>query len=272
MQRFPAVAGQFYPERPDALRKMVEQFLAAPVEGRPAVGLVSPHAGYVYSGAIAGQTFAQVKVPRRVVILGPNHHGFGHPGAVYASGSWVTPLGETPIDAELAERILERCPGLAADEAAHRHEHSLEVQLPFIQARMPEATIVPICLGHGTLGELLGIGEGLGEVLLERPGEVLMVASSDMTHYESSEAAREKDMLALDRILALDPEGLYRTVADSGISMCGVIPVTVMLAAAKRAGAGKGTLVRYGNSGDVTGDQSQVVGYAGVVIEAAKPS
>jgi MEMO1 family protein len=267
MKRKPVVAGQFYPEQPDTLRKMVRKYLSPPAEERPAIGIISPHAGYIYSGSIAGKTFAQVKVPDRVVILGPNHHGHGHPAAISSAESWLTPLGETAVDSELANLILKKCPDMVSDETAHRYEHSLEVQLPFIQIRAPESAIVPICLSHGPLDLLLDMGESLGNVLADYPGKVMMIASSDMTHYESGVIAREKDMRALDRILALDPKGLYRTVRDQRISMCGVVPVVVMLVAAKRLGAKTASLVHYGNSGDVTGDQSQVVGYAGVVIE-----
>ncbi len=267
MERQPAVAGQFYPVKAESLRKLLSELIPSPSSKRPALGIISPHAGYVYSGAIAGKTFARVEIPGKIVILGPNHHGFGPPAAVYPSGTWLTPLGKVGIDSRLAQDILRSCPKMTADEAAHRFEHSLEVQVPFIQALAPEATIVPICLGHVPLPDLLAMGEALGKVLSEQGRGVLMVASSDMTHYEPGEAAREKDRRALDRILALDPEGLFRTVREGEISMCGVLPVVVMLVAARQLGAARATLVHYGNSGDVTGDQSQVVGYAGVIVE-----
>jgi AmmeMemoRadiSam system protein B len=171
------------------------------------------------------------------------------------------------IDVELAAAILVGCPGMSADESAHKFEHSLEVQVPFLQVLAPGTSIVPICLGQLSLPDLLRLGEDLGSVLSQYPGEVLIVASSDMTHYEPGSVAREKDQRALKSITELDPQGLYRTVRDGRISMCGVIPVVVMLAATLRAGAKRATLVHYGNSGDVTGDQSEVVGYAGVVVE-----
>ncbi len=266
MRRNPAVAGHFYPLDEIQLEKEVADYLPA-VEPREALAVISPHAGYVYSGSIAGQTLGSVRIPSRVVILGPNHHGHGHPAAVFSSGSWLTPLGETAIDGELAERILAACPAMAADTLAHRFEHSLEVQLPFIQALSPRTSIVPICLSQLPLEQLLAMGEGLAKAIASCPEEVLIVTSSDMTHYESGEAARQKDMLALDQVVALDPAGLYRTVREQGITMCGVIPAVVMLAAVRRLGADRATLVRYGNSGDVTGDQSEVVGYAGVIIE-----
>lgn len=265
MVRQPVVAGQFYPGQKAALKEIVQRYLAQG-KPQPALGVVSPHAGYIYSGAIAGQVFSATQVPDRVIILGPNHHGLGHPAAVFAKGSWLTPLGETAIDEQLCGRLLAGCPLLAEDEVAHGSEHSLEVQLPFIQALAPHATIVPICIGHNGLEDLLRIGQDIGRVLKGEKEDVLVVASSDMTHYESAHDARTKDRLALDRILALDPEGLYRVVMEKGISMCGVMPVVVMLTIALELDASKATLVRYGNSGEVTGDETEVVGYAGLTV------
>ena len=266
MQRPPAVAGQFYPDQADQLRRLVERLLVSAEPEQSALGVMSPHAGYLYSGTIAGATFAGVKAPKTAVILGPNHHGLGHPAAVFASGSWLTPLGETAINRQLADRILRECPGVASDVLAHRYEHSLEVQLPFLQLRSPELSIVPICLSYAPLPQLLALGEALGALLAETGDDVLVVASSDMTHYEPGETARGKDMRAIERILALDPEGVYQTVREGRISMCGVVPVVVMLAAARRRGAVRAKLVHYGNSGEITGDQSEVVGYAGVIV------
>lgn len=267
MQRRPAVAGHFYPENPERLRRMVEGFMAGGREGeQPAFGIISPHAGYIYSGAVAGETFARIRVPQTVVIVGPNHHGIGHPAALYAEGNWVTPLGEIEVDEDLAATIQLECPVLRSDPAAHRLEHSLEVQVPFIQSKAPAASIVPICLGFLPLEDLLDLGEGLGRAIASWSNEVLIVASTDMTHYESGESARQKDSRALDRVLALDPEGLWETVRRERISMCGAVPTVVMLAAARHLGASSATLVRYSNSGDVTGDQSRVVGYAGGLV------
>lgn len=266
MQRPSAVAGQFYPRQPNLLRQTLEELVPQVPAPQPAIGVMVPHAGYPYSGAIAGETFARVQIPPRVVILGPNHRGVGHPAAVFPSGSWLTPLGEAVVDVELAQRLLAECPGLSADTAAHRFEHSLEVQVPFLQYLNPQSAIVPICLGHLLLDDLLAIGTALGGALARFGEKVLLVASSDMTHYESGEVARRKDRLALDRLLALDPEGLYRTVSERRISMCGFMPTVLMLAAAAELGATTASLVRYGNSGDVTGDQAQVVGYAGVIV------
>jgi len=265
MQRHPAVAGQFYPDGEQELRKTLDAFLVSN-HGEDVVGAISPHAGYVYSGAVAGAVFSQINVPSRVVILGPNHHGLGHQAALFSSGSWLTPLGESFVDREFAESVLEDSPDLKEDVEAHRYEHSLEVQLPFIQMKNPQARIVPICIGLLSLPELLRMGESLARTISSAVGQTLLVASTDMTHYEPADVARVKDMRALEYVLDVDPEGLYRTVREGRISMCGVLPTVVMLSAARQLGSREGTLVRYANSGDVTGETSQVVGYAGAFV------
>ncbi|ABA88895.1 MEMO-like protein [Syntrophotalea carbinolica DSM 2380] len=267
MRRMPAVAGQFYPADPKSLRSMVETYLEKATQSHPAIGLMVPHAGYVFSGAIAGQTFGCVDIPSKVLVIGPNHTGYGESLALFAKGSWVTPLGEVPIAEGLADRVLQAHPRLMADDLAHRFEHSLEVQIPFLQVRAPDVQIVPLCLAPVPYEELLALGNAIGQVLAAEKEPVLLVASSDMTHYEPGAAARKKDHMALKHVCDLDPEGLYRTVASENISMCGVVSTVVMLAAAQCLGAQKGRLVCYGNSGEVTGDQSEVVGYAGVVVE-----
>lgn len=265
MLRQPAVAGRFYPGRAELLHLTLEKLLPA-VDSVPALGAMVPHAGYVYSGAIAGATFARLTIPKSIVLIGPNHHGLGPAASLFADGSWLSPLGESPIDVSLAQQLLVRCPLLEADTLAHHLEHSLEVQLPFIQSRAPSTKLVPICLGHLSLPQLLELGSGIGAVLASTPGETLLVASSDMTHYEPGATARRKDLGALEFVLSLDPEGLYHHVRQEQITMCGVLPTVVMLVAAKVLGASRAELVQYGNSGDVTGDQSEVVGYAGVII------
>jgi hypothetical protein len=267
MQRMPVVAGQFYPDQADKLRREVEGYLAGAPSPRSAIGIMVPHAGYLYSGAIAGQTFSQIEIPPAVILLGPNHTGHGARLSVFPNGSWTTPLGETLVDGDLAARIVKECPGAMADDLAHRHEHSLEVQLPFIQVLSPTTKIVPVCIGHSALDDLLAFGEALGRVLQQAASRVLLVASSDMTHYEPAEKARQQDLKAVEKILQLDPAGLYHLVLGERISMCGVFPMVVLLAAARLLKARKGTLVHYGNSGDITGDRAEVVGYAGVIID-----
>jgi hypothetical protein len=266
MLRSPAVAGQFYPGSKRALEQELSRLVPQVEDKRQAFGVMSPHAGYIYSGGVAGRTFATVSIPPEVVILGPNHHGIGRQLAVFARGGWELPLGIVPIAEELTTAILAACPQAAADSEAHRFEHSLEVQVPFLQALAPALAIAPLCIGRADLDTLLTLGDGLAAALRTRPVRPLLVASTDMTHYESGENARRKDHLALQRVLALDPEGLYRTVSDQHISMCGVLPTVVMLRAALALGATQTELIAYANSGDVTGDQRQVVGYAGVII------
>ena len=266
MLRAPAVAGQFYPQHAAALATTLDRLIPPVAAKVPAYGVMVPHAGYVYSGGVAGKTFAAAAIPDEVVILGPNHHGIGHSLAVYPGGDWELPLGKVPIAAALTGAILAACPQAAADSEAHRFEHSLEVQVPFLQTLAAELTIAAICIGRAGLDALLALGDGLAVALRTRPVRPLLVASTDMTHYESGETARRKDHLALQHVLALDPEGLYRTVSDQHISMCGVLPTVVMLRAALALGAQRAELVAYANSGDVTGDQSQVVGYAGVIV------
>jgi len=267
MQRMPAVAGRFYPGQAGELRRSVTEFLGGDHSTQSAIGLMVPHAGYLYSGAIAGQVFSRIDIPSTVVLLGPNHTGRGAPLAVFPPGSWLTPLGDVLVDEQIAGQIVRQCPGAMNDELAHRDEHSLEVLLPFIQVRASNSSIVPICVGHSGLSDLLAFGRALGQLLTNRLPEVLLVASSDMTHFETAEKARQQDLKALEKILALDPEGLFRVVVANRISMCGVLPMVVMLAAALELKAARATLVRYGNSGEVSGDLEDVVGYAGVIVE-----
>lgn len=265
--REPAVAGRFYPGRADELRRQVAALLdPKAVPPRPALALVGPHAGYVYSGEIAGQTWARVEVPRRVVLMCPNHTGRGVPRSLWPGGGWRLPTGVVPIDEALGEAIRARC-GAKPDRAAHLHEHSLEVHLPFALARQPKLRIAALCLAGLSLDECREVGEGLAEVVRESGDEpVLLVASTDMSHYIGADEAAALDGMALERVRALDPEGLHRTVRSHRISMCGVLPTTVALFAARALGATEAELVRYGNSGERSGDYERVVGYAGVVV------
>jgi MEMO1 family protein len=274
--RSPAVAGRFYPASAPELTKQVADFLHA-VEGRAprrACAVMAPHAGYVYSGGVAGRVFAAVEVPRRVVLLGPNHTGRGPRISVMASGAWQLPGARVSIDEELAAAILAASPLAQADHEAHQYEHSLEVEVPFLVARQPALRIVPVVLSALSADEAVGFGEALyravSQVRAAHAGEdVLVVASSDMSHYLPDETARRVDQTALAPLLAFDPEGLYRTVIDHDISMCGFIPATAMLAYARQAGAGRPELVAYATSADAFGDKSRVVGYAGVVLGEA---
>jgi AmmeMemoRadiSam system protein B len=265
--RMPAVAGQFYPADPQRLRRDVESRLGAPPQGGPlaARAVMVPHAGYIYSGRVAGAVYAAAGLPEALVILCPNHTGAGEPIAVMNRGAWLTPLGEAPIHEALADLILAACPGAVVDAAAHRDEHALEVQLPFLQVARPGFRFVPICVGTDRLEDLLDLGHALASAM-DRCGETASaIISSDMSHYISALEARRRDMLALDRVLALDPEGLHRTVRHERISMCGVSPAVAGLAAARERGARAAQLVAYAHSGEVSGDMDHVVGYAGVI-------
>jgi len=264
MVREPAVAGRFYEGDRRALARDVVRLLAAGGGADPvrAVGVVAPHAGYLYSGGVAGAVYRRAAVPARVIILGPNHTGLGELAALWTGEAWRTPLGDVPVDAALTASLAEG--PVTADRRAHAHEHSLEVQVPFLQVARPDVAIAALCLGPLDYGECEALGRTVAKAA--RASGALVVASSDMSHYIPAAEARAKDRRAIDRILALDPEGLHRTVRREGITMCGVIPATVMLVAAKELGATGAELVRYAHSGEVTGDDDAVVGYAGVVV------
>jgi hypothetical protein len=271
--RTPAVAGRFYPGRADELLRDVREY-SSPVKASTgciaAIGCVAPHAGYIYSGRVAGAVYSRVEVPERSVILCPNHTGKGYPLAVMANTKWQTPLGEVAANPEMSAQLLGRFPALHEDSAAHRAEHAIEVQLPFLQARQPELSMVPIVIGTSNFDLLRGLGEALAEVIAEREekdqGKVLIVASSDMNHYESDAITRVKDRKAIERVLAMDARGLWQVVMNEDISMCGFGPTIVMLTAAKLLGAASATLVKYATSGEVSGDYESVVGYAGIIV------
>jgi len=268
--RHPAVAGRFYPREPEILRKEVASYLShaesAKQESIRALGCIAPHAGYMYSGPVAGAVFARLQIPTRVVLLCPNHTGLGRPLAVMSDGEWETPLGNVRINTALAGSLKQRFPALQEDSAAHRAEHAAEVELPFLLLRQPQLTFVPIALGTGQFEPLQQLGEALADVIAARKEDVLIVASSDMNHYESDAVTRVKDHRAIERILSLDPRGLYDVVTQQDISMCGFGPAVAMLMAATRLGAKSAELVKYATSGDVSGDRDMVVGYAGIVV------
>jgi AmmeMemoRadiSam system protein B len=266
MSRPPAVAGQFYPGSADGLSRAVADLTRDVREKLPAIGVVSPHAGYVYSGAVAGEVFSSVCIPSKFIVFCPNHTGVGEEAAILSKGAWRMPWGDAPVDADLAGRLKGACPLLREDATAHSREHSLEVLLPFIHRFRPDFRFVPIALGRLSLADCRILGEAVSDVVAAEAERPLLVASSDMSHYEPDEVARKKDRKAIDRILALDPEGLYDTVRSERITMCGVIPATILLFAALRLGATKALLLKYATSGEVSRDFDQVVGYAGLAI------
>ena len=264
--RHPAVAGRFYPGDPKVLLRDVKSYVAPGGEKISALGCVVPHAGYMYSGHVAGAVYARLSLPQRYVILCPNHTGMGEPLAIMSAGAWRTPLGEVRIDQALAGELMRNYRWLAEDVAAHRSEHALEVQLPFLQALQPEFSFVPIALGTANYEVLASLGEAIAAVLGAQKEKTLIIASSDMNHYEPDSITRVKDRKAIEKILALDPEGLYDVIRREDISMCGYGPAIAMLTAAKELGASKAELVKYATSADTSGDRSAVVGYAGIIV------
>jgi len=266
MIRQPAVAGQFYTGDGKKLRAELETLIPTATEKDKVVGIVAPHAGYMYSGAVAGAVYGRIDIPSTVIVLGPNHHGLGARAALYPDGEWLTPLGPVPIHARLASLVGKHAPLVEEDSTAHQYEHSLEVQVPFLQFLRPDVTIVPLCLGFNDFASCSSLGKGLALAIREYGEDVLIVASSDMTHYEPAAAARAKDDLALREMLALKPEALLQVCRMERITMCGVVPATVMLVAALALGATKAELVSYATSGDVTGDNRQVVAYAALTV------
>jgi MEMO1 family protein len=265
--RPPAVAGQFYPDDPGQLNEALDSLLHTETRKKiRARACLVPHAGYKYSGSVAGGVYQRVEIPSRVILVGPRHFPRGAPMAVLSGGAWQTPLGLAPIDALLAGKLSRSCPLLREDAIAHSGEHSIEVQLPFLQRLAPSFAFVPIVIGSVQYSDLESLGHALAEVIRTEPEPILLIASSDMNHYESDDITRVKDRKAIGRILALEPRELFDTVRNEGISMCGYGATVAVLTAARALGAAHAELVRYATSGDVNGDLQEVVGYAGIVI------
>jgi len=266
MIREPAVAGQFYPANPESLRKSIGAYLGPSEPSLDAKGIVAPHAGYMYSGAVAGAVYAAVRLPKRFIILGPNHTGRGVALSLHPPGQWRTPLGLAGIDEELTRHLTRECSLLVEDADAHAREHSIEVQIPFLQLRADAPSFAAICVGTADYASLETLGHALGRVVKSMPDPVLLVASSDMSHYEPADVASRKDRFAIEKIVDVDPLGLYRTIFEKDVSMCGFAPAVALLVACRDLGASAGQLVRYANSGDISGDFDRVVGYAGMAV------
>lgn len=264
--RAPAVSGAFYPGHPLQLRMAVERFLVREVDPAPVLALFVPHAGYVYSGSTAGKGYASSLLPRRLFLLCPNHTGLGAPLSCWPEGVWRTPLGDATVDTAMACALMEACPLVEADARAHLREHAAEVHLPFLQVYLPEFTFVPLAVGTGEIGSIQELGRGMARVLRELGEDAAIVVSTDMNHYESAKTNRRKDDLALDALLALDAPRLLRDCSREGITMCGAAPAAAAVFAAVELGASAADLVDYTHSGQVTGDESEVVSYAAVRI------
>lgn len=264
--RPPAVAGQFYSDNPQALKAEVEGCLEEEARKTDALAIVVPHAGLMYSGKVAGAVYSRVNLPRTALLLGPNHWRLGASASVAARGRWRVPLGEVAIESELAKALLMGSKVLEEDERGHIREHSLEVQLPFLSYLRPAIRIVPVSLAETELAYCREIGQACARAIKCAEEAVLLIASTDLNHYESQAVSNTKDRMALDAILALDPEGLHRTVRQNEISMCGVGPTVAALYALQDLSARQAVLVRYMTSGDVDGRRERVVGYGGVTI------
>jgi MEMO1 family protein len=266
MIRPPAVAGHFYSSNANELAHDVDGYLSADAKKTRAIACVVPHAGYVYSGHVAGAVYSSLQVPARSILLGPRHYPGGEALAILSKGSWTTPLGDAKLDTALAAELKHAFPRLREDSVAHAREHSLEVQIPFLQRLVRDFRFVPIVLGTDRYPVLEELGHSIAKVVSAQKEPVLVVASSDMNHYESDAVTRVNDERAIARILALDPRGLYDTVRSEGITMCGFAATVAMLVAARDLGAKEAELVRYATSGDINGERDRVVGYAGIVI------
>lgn len=264
MIRRPVVAGRFYEGSKTGLQREVASFCKEEEVKEKVIGLIAPHAGFVYSGKVAGEVYSKVEIPEKVVILGPNHTGQGESAAMMSEGSWQTPLGEVEIDSGLARAILKNSDRIREDCLAHAGEHSIEVQLPFLQYLKDFFKFVPICIGYSDFEAYKEIGRAIASGIKQSGEDVLIVASSDMTHYESQSEAERKDAIAISAILKLDEEELFDKIRELNITMCGYAPTIAMMVAAKELGAKGARLIKYMTSGETSGDYTQVVGYAGI--------
>jgi AmmeMemoRadiSam system protein B len=267
MLRLPAVSGRFYPSDPLELTALIRKYTNAAAHSPPIPvrACLVPHAGYVYSGQVTGAVFARIALPRKIIILGVRHHPGGEPVAILSSGAWRTPLGDAAIEEPLAAALRVACPLLREDSVAHSAEHSLEVQLPFLQVLVPDFTFVPIALGTVNFEKLVSVGKALAKVLAGRE-DVLLLTTSDLNHYEDDATTRVKDRKAIDQLLALHPQGLYDACRNEEISMCGLGPAVTMLTALNALNVRRSDLVKYATSADVSGDRAAVVGYAGMTF------
>jgi len=272
MIREPVVAGTFYPVRANGLHSMLEQLIDKGAVKEDVIGVLLPHAGYQYSGGVAGATISRVKFADTFVIMGPSHTGLGESFSIMTEGVWKTPLGEVAVDKELARKILGASRFLREDHVAHLQEHAVEVQLPFLQYFKPDVRIVPIILTSADVAVYQEIGRAIARAIGEAGREVVIIASGDMTHYEPQKIAEQKDRLGIEAMLQLDEVELLKKVHERGISMCAYAPAASMIVAAKETGAREAELVRYQTSGDASGDYSAVVGYAGIIIKRGRMS
>lgn len=277
--RLPVVAGYFYPSEPEKLRELIEHSFKHPLgpgelpqvsstRRKDALGYVAPHAGYIYSGPIAAHVYYNLALdgkPETIIIIGTNHTGLGSLVSVYPAGKWITPLGELEVDAELARDIVNNSDLAELDTYAHVEEHSVEVQLPFIQYLFGNnVKIVPIVLGLHTPDVARDLSKAIYESLQTTGRDTIIIASSDFNHYDPHDITVAKDKKALDRILALDTDGLYKVILEEHVTICGPGGIMTLIELVKLYGKGEAKLLKYATSGDVSGDKSAVVGYAAI--------
>jgi len=260
------MAGSFYPDTPERLRAQAADLITGDLQTVRAIGAIVPHAGYIYSGRVAGAVYGRLTFPDVCVILGPNHTGAGAGVAIMTDGTWETPLGQVTIDTSLARAILQNSQTIEEDDLGHRREHSIEVQLPLLQVCGRPFSFVPICLFSSEYAACQDVGMAMAQAIAASDRSVLIVASTDMSHHISREQAKTKDHLAIEAIMACDPQRLHRIVRREGITMCGFHPTTALLIAARALGATSAELISYATSADVTKDDSSVVGYAGLIV------
>lgn len=266
--RTPAAAGRFYSAQKSALRKEIESFIDIRVKKRDVIACILPHAGYIYSGKVAGETISGINVKDKIILIGPNHTGYGPEFSIMSQGSWQTPLGEIKIDAKLSKELLNHSQFLKKDTSAHLYEHSLEVELPFLQYFKTDFEIVPIVIFPGNLKTLKEFGGQIASVIKKsgREKSTLLIASSDMTHYEPQVQAKKKDREAIEAIIELNEDKFIEKVEKLNISICGYAPIAIALSAAKKLGAKQAELIKYQTSAEINGDINNVVGYAGIII------
>lgn len=278
--RKPAVAGSFYAGDLKSLNTQIEKCFmhkigpeklppAVLAGERKIVGLISPHAGYMYSGPVAAHGFYKIALdgtPDTIIILGPNHRGFGEDISIMVEGKWKTPLGELEIDTDIAENILKNSKTIKIDNKAHQYEHSIEVQLPFIQYIFGKnIKFVPICMTRQDINTDIEIARSICSSVVDK--NILLIASSDFTHYEPQEYAKNIDKQAINTILEFNPKKLYDIIYQQNLTMCGPGPITAMLIVCETLGAKKAELLKYATSGDVSGAYDRVVGYASIIIK-----
>ncbi|MCM8821267.1 MAG: AmmeMemoRadiSam system protein B [Candidatus Omnitrophica bacterium] len=265
--RKPSVSGYFYPGMKTNLIEDLKKYIVYEENKIIPKGIICPHAGYVYSGKTAGKVYGKIAQFETAIILGPNHHGYGEPYAIDDSDEWETPIGNVEIDTEIRKKLLEKSRYLQIDSMSHKSEHSIEVQVPFLQFLNPAVKIVPVLISSMyDANPWYEIGYSIALALSEIKRNAIVVASSDFTHYEPAEQAEKKDRMAIEKILKLDADEFLNIVSEHDISICGFAPITAAITASKILEARQGILVDYTNSGNVSGDFEQVVGYAGIMF------